>query len=261
MTLVRGRLLNDFDTDQSPWVAVVNEAMARTLWPNDQAVGKRVKLSPRATAWTTIVGVVADARTESLASAAVPHLYASLYQEQAKHLAILVRGHFETATIARQVRDEVQAVNSALPVFGVTTLGETVSASLAVRRFSMELLALFAATALFLATIGIYGVISYMVTERTHEIGVRLALGARPQDVLRIVMRQGVGLVVAGVSFGLIGALIASRAMSGLLVAVSPTDPLTFCIATAVLTIAALVGCYLPARRAIRVDPILALRY
>jgi putative ABC transport system permease protein len=261
MTLVRGRLLNDFDTDQSPWVAVVNEAMARTLWPNDQAVGKRVKLSPRATAWTTIVGVVADARTESLASAAVPHLYASLYQEQAKHLAILVRGHFETATIARQVRDEVQAVNSALPVFGVTTLGETVSASLAVRRFSMELLALFAATALFLATIGIYGVISYMVTERTHEIGVRLALGARPQDVLRIVMRQGVGLVVAGVSFGLIGALIASRAMSGLLVAVSPADPLTFCIATAVLTIAALVGCYLPARRAIRVDPILALRY
>ncbi len=260
MALVRGRLLNDFDTDRSPSVAVVNQAMAQTLWPNDDAIGKRVKLSPRAAEWTTIVGIVADARTESLTSAVVPHLYASLYQDEGKHLAILMRGHLATAAIARQIRDQVQAVNSALPVFGVATLDETVSASLAVRRLAMELLALFALSALFLAAIGIYGVVSFMVVERTHEIGVRLALGAAPGDVMQIVMRQGVGLAVAGASIGIAGALLVSRAMSGFLVGMNAMDPLTLGLATAVLTTAAVAGCYLPGRRATRIDPLLALR-
>ena len=260
MTLVRGRLLEEFDTDKSPPVAVINETMARTLWPNDDAVGKRLKLSPRATVWTTVVGVVANARTESLASTGEPQLYASLYQQEGKHLAIFVRGHFETATLARQIREQVQAVNSALPVFGVRTLDETVSASLAVRRFAMELLALFAATALILAAIGIYGVISYMVTERTHEIGVRVALGAQPRDVMRIVMRQGVALTIAGGSIGLAAALLVLHAMSGLLVGVNPADPLTLAVALAALTTAALAGSYLPARRAVRIDPVVALR-
>ena len=260
MSLGRGRLFDDFDTDKSPSVAVVNETLARTFWPNGDAIGKRLKLSPRATAWTTVVGIVADARTESLADAHVPHLYASLYQQAGKHLAILLRGRFETADIAREVRDQVQAVNSALPVLGVTTLDETVAASLAVRRFTMELIALFACTALLLAALGIYGVVSYMVAERTHEIGVRLALGAQPRDIMRIVLRQGFDLAVAGAVLGLAGALIVSRAMSGLLVGVTPADPLTFAIAAGVLTAVAFVGCYVPARRAIRIDPIVALR-
>ena len=157
--------------------------------------------------------------------------------------------------------DQVQAVNSALPVFGVTTLDETVSASLAVRRFSMELIALFALTALLLAALGIYGVVAYMVGERTHEIGVRLALGAQGADVMRMVMRHGARLAIAGTAFGLAGALIVSRAMTGLLVGVSPTDPATFALATAMLTVVAMAGCYIPARRALRVDPIVALRY
>jgi putative ABC transport system permease protein len=260
MTLLRGRLFGDFDTDQAPSVAVVNEALARTFWPNGDAIGKRVKLSPRAAVWTTVVGIVADARTESLADAHVPHLYASLYQDAGKHLAILLRGRFETADIARQIRDQVQAVNSALPVFGVSTLEETVSASLAVRRFSMELIALFACTALVLAVLGIYGVVSYMVGERTHEIGVRLALGAQPRDVMRILLSQGLGLAVAGAVLGLAGALIVSRAMTGLLVGVGPADPLTFSVAAIVLTSVAFAGCYVAARRAIHIDPILALR-
>ena len=265
MRLLSGRLLDDFDTDEAPSVAVINESMAKTLWPNEDALGKRLKqrlnLSSRATPWTTVVGVVADARTESLASAGVPHLYASLYQVEGKHMTIFLRGHVESSSIARQIRDQVQAVNSALPVFGVTTLDETVAASVAVRRFSMELIALFALTALFLAALGIYGVIAYMVGERTHEIGVRLALGAQPQDVVRMVMRHGVRLAIAGTGLGLAGALIVSRAMAGLLVGVSPSDPATFALATAALTAVALAGCYLPARRAIRVDPIVALRY
>ncbi|HTI64114.1 MAG TPA: ABC transporter permease, partial [Gemmatimonadaceae bacterium] len=260
MQLLRGRLLDEFDADQRPSVAVINETMARALWPNEDALGKRLKLSPRATVWTTVVGIVADARTESLATTGAPHLYASLYQVERKHLAIFLRGHVEPSTIARQIREQVQAVNSALPVFGVTTLGETVSASVAVRRFSMELIALFALTALFLAALGIYGVVAYMVGERTHEIGVRLALGAQPRDIVRTVMRHGVRLAIAGTGLGLAGALIVSRAMAGLLVGVRPTDVPTFGLASVVLTIVALAGCYLPARRATRVDPMVALR-
>jgi putative ABC transport system permease protein len=260
MSLQRGRLLDDFDTDSDPSVAVVNQAMARTYWPNENVLGKRIKLSPRASVWTTVVGVVADARTESLATASVPHIYTSLYQRQGKHLAIFLRGHFETGAIARAVRNEVQSVNSALPVFGVETLGETVSASLAVRRFSMELIALFAATALFLAALGIYGVISYAVSERTHEISVRLALGADSQGVMGMVIREGAKLAIIGACIGLVGALVVSRAIAGLLVGVSPRDPLTFGLATLVLTTAALAGSYFPARHAIRIDPILALR-
>jgi predicted permease len=261
MKLVRGRLLNDFDTDQSPSVAVVNETMARKYWPNENAVGKRLKLSPRTAVWSTVVGIVADARTESLASAQVPQLYASLYQRQGKHLAILLRGQVEVAAVARQVREQVQSINSALPVFGEASLEETVSSSLAVRRFSMQMLALFAMTALLLAALGIYGVISYMVSERTHEIGVRLALGADRGDVVRMVVRQGLGIAVAGAAIGLAGALIVSRALAGLLYGVSPTDPLTFGGVTAALTAVALIACYVPARRAIRVEPAIALRY
>src|SRR5262249_24789431 len=170
-------------------------------------------------------------------------------------------GHFETGAIARAVRQEVQSVNSALPVFGVSTLGKTVSASLAVRRFSMELIAMFALTALCLAALGIYGVISYMVSERTHEIGVRLALGASRLDVMRIVMRQGLAIAIVGAGVGLAAALVVSHAMAALLVVVSATDPMTFAITAVVLALVAMVGCYVPARRAIRVDPIVALRY
>ena len=258
--LVRGRVLDDFDTEASAPVAVINESMARTYWPGEDALGKRLKLSRRATAWTTIVGIVADARTESLASVSAPHVYASLYQQQGKHLAIFLRGHVETGAIARAVRDEVQQVNAALPVFGAEALNETVTESLAVRRFSLELIAMFAATALLLASLGIYGLISYMVSERTQEIGLRLALGAGRADVMRLIMRQGAQLAIAGAGVGLIASTIASRAIAGLLVGVSPTDPVTLLSATLLLTAVALAGCYLPARRALRVDPMVALR-
>jgi len=260
MHLLRGRLLDDHDTDEHPSVAVVNEAMARAYWPGEDAIGKRIKLSPRAEPWTTVVGVVGDMRTESLASTGVPQIYASLYQQQGKHLAILLRGNLETAAIERAVRHEVQSVNSALPVFGAATLDGTVSASLAVRRFALELIAAFAVTALLLAALGIYGVISYMVSERTHEIGVRLALGAQNAEVMGMVLRQGVRLAVAGATVGLAGALLVCRGISGLLVGVSPADPLTLGVATMVLTAVAIAGCFLPARRALRVDPIVALR-
>jgi putative ABC transport system permease protein len=155
----------------------------------------------------------------------------------------------------------VQSVNPELPVFGAQTLDDALSASLSERRFSLEMVALFAMTALLLAGLGIYGTISYLVSERTHEIGVRLALGAQRGKILEMVLRQGLGLVIGGAAVGLVGALIASHLMAGLLYGVRPTDPITFVGVTLVLTIVALVACYIPARRAMRVDPLVALRH
>jgi putative ABC transport system permease protein len=205
--------------------------------------------------------VLANARTESLENARVPQIYSNIYQRGAKHLAIFLRGKLNTAAIPEQVREQVQSIDSTLPVFGAELLTQTVSGSLAQRRFTLEMVGLFALTALFLAAIGIYGVISYIVTERTHEIGIRLALGASRSNILRIVLRQGLGLAIVGAAVGLACALIVSHLMASLLYGVRPTDPLTF-VGVALLFVAvALLACYIPARRAIRVDPLVALRY
>ena len=258
--LLSGRLLTDADDEHAALVAVVNKAMAEQFWPNESPIGKRIKLSPRAPAWTTIVGVLADARTEALERTSVPVIYASVYQRSTKHVAVFLRGPV-AANIEDQVREIVQSLNPALPVFGGASLGEIVRASLDARRFAMQMLAAFALTAVLLAGLGIYGVISYMVSERTHEIGVRLALGAQRADVARMVLRQGAGLALAGAGVGLIGALAVTRAMLGILYGVSPADPLTFVAVTALLIGIAFAACYVPARRAVRVDPITALRY
>jgi predicted permease len=265
MTLLRGRLFGEAD-DKAPPVAVVNESFARTYWPDSDPVGKHLKLDNARgnlgnPPWTTVVGVIADARTESLAEASAPQIYLNLYQKHPKDLAIFVRGRLDAAATPVELRREVQAVNPELPVFGPQTLSETVSESLAQRRFSMEIIGLFALTALLLAGLGIYGVISYLVSERTHEIGIRLALGAQRRDILRMVVRQGLGLAIAGAAVGLICALIVSQLMAGLLYGVRPSDPLTFAGVALLLIGVALLACYIPARRAIHVDPLVALRH
>jgi putative ABC transport system permease protein len=261
LKLLRGRLFTEFDNDTAPQVAVVNEAFARTYWPNEDALGKRFKSTRQDSPWITVVGVIANARTESLAQADVPQLYLNLYQTGAKHLAVLLRGHLNTVVIADGVRNHVQALDSTLPVFGGQTLIETVSASLSQRRFSLEVIALFALTALLLASIGVYGVISYLVTERTREIGIRLALGAQKRNILRVILQQGFQLAVAGAAIGIVCAVIVSHLMASLLYGVKPTDPLSFGGVAALFVGVALLACYLPARRAMKIDPMVALQH
>src|SRR3984957_3066873 len=266
---LRGRLFNDGDDENAPLVAVINQAMAETYWRGEDPLGKRLRLGAgragvgqRASkTWITIVGVIADARTESLANARVPQIYLSLYQETPKELAIFLRGDLNASAIPEEVRAMVQSVDPELPVYGAQTLDDAVSASLEQRRFSMNIVAAFAVTALLLAALGIYGVISYIVSERTLDIGIRLALGAQRGKIMGMVLRQGLGLAMAGAGLGLVGSVIVSNLMAGLLYGVMPADPLTFVGVTLVLTGVALAACYIPARRAMRVDPMIALRY
>jgi putative ABC transport system permease protein len=262
MTLLRGRLFTDFDDERAPGVAVINDAMARLFWPGENPVGRHVRLSrsATATAWTTIVGIVADARTESLNDADVPAIYASAYQRVEKHLAIFLRGQFDVAAMADRVREQVQLVDDTLPVYGAQTLNETVSVALGERRFSTAMVGLFALTALLLAALGIYGVMSYSVSERTHELGIRLALGAGPGTIARMVLRQGGTLVLVGAIVGLACAGGVSRAMAGVVFGVRPIDAPTFAVVAVLLIAVAMLACYIPARRATRVDPIVALR-
>ena len=209
--------------------------------------------------WTTIVGVIADARTESLADAGIPQMYLDIYQRPAKFLAFYVRGQVDPAAISAQVRTQIQAVDAELPVFRAETLDDVLSSSLSVRRFSMEMVALFAATALLLAGLGIYGTISFLVNEQSREIAIRLALGAQRGTILKMVLRQGLTLAAAGAGIGLVGALIVSHLMAGLLYGVSPYDLSTFAGVTAVLTAVAIAASYVPALRAMRLDPITTL--
>ena len=268
MALERGRLFSDQDLENTPQVAVINQAAARTYWPNQDPLGKRVRLhldtrglvSSAKPAWTTIVGVIADARTESLADAAIPQIYRSVYQRTAKDLAIFLRGQLDPSAISAQVRGQVNALDATLPVFHAETLDDVLSNSLSVRRFSMEMVAAFAATALLLAGLGIYGTISYVVNEQRREIAIRLALGAQRGNILKMVLRRGLGLAAAGAGLGVAGALIVSRLMAGLLFGVSPTDLTTFGGVTIVLTTVALAASYIPALRAMRLDPITTIR-
>jgi putative ABC transport system permease protein len=258
--LLQGRIFTETDVEKAPSVAVVNEAFARTWWKDEDPIGRRIKLGGAATPWTRVVGVVGNARTESLEDATVPQIYLCAWQRTDKDLALFLRGRLDGAKLPEQVRNLVQSLNSELPVFGAERLPDVVSGSLEQRRFSMKIVVLFAFAALLLAGIGVYGTISYIVSGRTRDIGIRIALGAQRTAILQMILNRGLALALIGAAVGLVGALIVSRMMSGLLYGVSPNDPLTFISLPAVLVFVALVACYVPARRAMKIDPITALR-
>lgn len=261
--LIRGRFFADSDDTETQRVVLIDQTMAARYWPNADPIGKRLKFGPRTSQapWMTIVGVVGDIKTESFEARDQPHLYIPMFQSAGFAMAVYIRTDPNPETFTQPLREQVQAVDHELPVFGIQKLEDVVATSLANRRFAVQMIGLFGTVALLLAGVGIYGVMSYAVTQRTHEIGIRLALGAQARDVLRMVVRQGLTLAVIGVAIGLVGAFALTRLISSLLFGVSATDPLTFSAIAVLLTVVALLACYLPARRATKVDPLIALRY
>jgi predicted permease len=263
ISLVRGRFFTDAEDEKSVAVAVVNEAFEKRFFPGEDPIGRRVQgsaLRGQQPPWTTIVGIVADVKTRALDAAARPQLYRSLWQSSNLQLAFVVKSGAAAAGLAPAVGREVRAADSDLPVFAVRPMEEILSAAVAPRRFALDLLALFAAVALSLAAVGVYGVMAYTVSQRVHEIGIRMALGARRRDVFGLVLGQGFRLTVLGVVLGLAGALALTRGLSALLYDVGPRDPLTYAGIAALLCLVSLAACCVPARRATRLDPMAALR-
>jgi putative ABC transport system permease protein len=258
--LRRGRHFATTDVAGPAPVAIINEALARRHWPNESPLNKRVKLTFGGSALRTIVGVVADVRHGGLHEAPQPTVYVPHAQASTGANVFVIRTRGDPLAAFAQVRAEFRAINPAMPLASTTTLEALLDDSLRERRFHLSLLGAFASVALLLAALGVYGVMSHATTERTHEIGVRMALGARGADVLGMVMRQGASLAVAGAIGGLLGAAAVTRLLRGMLFGVTPLDPMAYVGAGVLLLGAAALACYLPARRAARLDPVRALR-
>jgi putative ABC transport system permease protein len=258
LRLVKGRVFNDRDNEKSPLVVIISETMARRYWPDDEPIGKRIGRPDR---WREIVGVVKDVKHFGLDTATPPSMYFPVDQVPARGMTLVLRTAAEPISIAPALRTEIWSIDKNLAIAQVKTMSDLVASSTTQQRFILLLLGCFAALALVLAAIGTYGVMSYAVTQRTHEIGIRLALGARNVNVLWLVIKSGMRLAIIGAVIGLAGAFGLTRLMSSLLFNVTPTDSATFLGVSLGLFAVALAACYLPARRATKVDPMEALRY
>jgi putative ABC transport system permease protein len=257
--LLRGRPLSEADREGTPRVALINEAMARQFWPGEDPIGKRFK-EVWLPDWTSVVGVVGNVRHQGLASEPEPEIYRPFAQHPIGQMSLVVRTAGDAATLASNLRGVVSSIDPDAAVSQVRRAQQLVSVSVAEPRFTTLLLTAFALLALTLAAIGIYGTMAQAVQRRTHEIGVRMALGARGGDVLRMVLRQAAKLAAIGAVVGISGALAGTRVLSTLLYGVGTLDPLTFVTVPILLIAVALFATYLPARRAARVDPMIALR-
>jgi putative ABC transport system permease protein len=262
MSLRKGRSLSEQDTPSAMQVVVVNEAMVRKYFPNEDPIGKQLDWGEKELAPRQIVGVVGDVRQMGLDQEIVPIVYVSHLQHP--HLRMNLVARAESANLSDIIpvlRGAIREIDKNQLIWRTRTLNELLDSSIAARRFNMILLGVFASIAVLLAGIGVFGVMSYTVTQQTHDIGLRMALGAGKRDVLRLVITQGMGLVGAGLALGLAGAFAVTRALSSLIYGVSATDPTVFAVVAVFLALIALVACYLPARRAMNIDPMKALRY
>jgi predicted permease len=264
--LIEGRDFSTRDSLSSSGVVMVSESFARRYWPAQDAIGKRIKYGPpdSTSPWRQIIGVAGNVKYNSLRQdpEAEPVIYGALLQSEVIiNMSLVVRTHRSPEAMLGPLRAEMQRIDPAIPVYNVATLGERMHEdSIGTRSYGL-LLALFAALALALAAVGIYGVMSYWVTQRTREMGIRLSFGARPRDLHRLLIGEGLRLALAGIAAGALGAVLVTRAMTGLLYGVKPFDPALFAALAAGLTGVVILACYIPARRATRVDPIVALRY
>lgn len=258
-----GRFFNAQDNQGAVSVTIINETMARQFWPGEVALGKRFKLgaAQSASPWLTVIGVVGDMRRQGLERQPIAQIFRPYRQSSERRLILLIRTTGEPAQLAPLVRNEIRALDKTVLVSGSSTLESLLARNVAQRRLNTWLLTLFSALALALSAVGIYGLMHQLVALSTREIGTRMALGAQPRDVLRLVIGQGMRLALCGVGIGLLAAFGLTRVLAGLLFGVTPTDPTTFIATPLLLLLVALLACYLPARRAARVDPMLALRH
>ncbi len=261
--LLEGRAFSEADGADAPRVTVINETLARRLWPGENPIGKQIKQGwpENKTPVREVVGVVSDVKLNGVDHETPLQAYLPLAQETAGSLALVARTTGNPLALASTIEQAIRSVDKDLPVYGTSSMDQLMGSAIAQQQLTMVLLAGFALLALVLAAVGIYGVMSYSVSQRTHEIGIRMALGAQSSDVLRMVVKQGLMLTTAGVGLGLVAAFFLTRLMASLLYGVSATDPLTFALISLLLTGVALGACFVPARRATKVDPMIALRY
>jgi predicted permease len=259
--VISGRTFADSDTNKTQQVVVIDQTLARRYWPNESPLGQHLKLGQNPqNPWVTIVGVVGDIKSDGFDAPSVPHVYMPLRQAAPFNAVVFVRSKTDVAGLGEAVRRAVENVDPNIPVHSISSLDQIIARSLADRQFALELLGVFAAVALLLAAIGIYGVMSYSFSQRTHEIGIRVALGAQRLHILQMAIGEGMQLVAIGLPIGLLAAAALTRFVRAMLFDVSPFDPLTFAAISATLAAVAFLACYIPARRATRVNPLVALR-
>ena len=260
--LIDGRNFTSLDTYKTQPVAVIDQALARQYWQNESPVGQRVKFGfGRGVNGVTIVGVVGDIKSDGFEAPSVPHIYVSLGQFAPVNAVVFLRSRTDAEHLGEAVRRGVESIDPNVPVHSISSMDQIIARSVADRRFALELLGVFAVVALLLAAVGIYGVMSYSVSQRTHEVGIRLALGAQRADVLGLVLGKGMRLAVLGVACGWLAAFMLTQLIKTMLFGVTATDPVTFIGVGLVLMLVAPAACYIPARRAMKVDPMVALRY
>ena len=261
--LLQGRVFDERDSHDSLPVAIINDTFAKRFFAGEDPIGKRYCYGQPApdTTWLTIVGVVADMRRTGYDKEPRPETFMPQNQNPDSALTLVARTDGNPASFANALRDQVWAVDKDQSVSSIKTMDETLAEMTSQRRFNMLLLGIFAAVALILAAVGIYGVMSYSVTQRLHELGIRMALGASSSDVMRLVVGQAMRLALIGIGIGLVAAFFLTRLMSSLLYGVSASDPATFLLIASLLTGVSLAASFVPARRAMKVDPIVALRY
>ena len=262
--MLRGRFFLIGDGPDAPRVAIINEAMARRSWPGRDPVGRRFKLGPRDSdgPWYTVVGVVSDMRRQGLEREPFPQMFVSLAQSPPpRNVDLFIRtSSDDPLAMAGVLRAAVRRVDKNAPIYGVAPLEQQLGTCLTQRRFQTSLLTGFSVVALLMAAVGIYGLIQYSIAARTQEIGIRMAVGAEAGEIFRMILGEGLKLSLAGLMLGLLGALLLGRAGSSLLFGVTPTDPLSFIVGALLLIEVAVVACWFPARRAMKIEPIVALR-
>ena len=259
--LLIGRVFSERDTSNAPRVAIISQSFAARFFGSENPIGKRINVTTGPEAFREVVGVVGDVKQKGLNRETLPHTYEPFAQAPSQFMTLVVRTSAEPNSLVSGIRSKVFEIDNELPLQSVRTLDTVITNSIRQHKFTSVLLAIFAGVALLLAIAGLYGVISYAVSQRTRELGIRIALGARVPQVLRLVLRQGMTFVLVGELIGLLGAFALTRLLAGLLFGITPTDTLTFTFVTLALSSVAFLACYIPARRATKVDPLVALRY